>query len=110
MRVIGLHLPRAELCARLDARCVAMLDAGLLDEVRSLRARGYGATLPALKSIGYREMSAHLDGACDLPSALAAMQQATRRFAKRQMTWFRADPSVQWLDARTLRPEEIDVP
>jgi tRNA dimethylallyltransferase len=99
MRVVGLHVPRAALYARLDARAAAMLAAGLLDEIRALWARGYGPELPALRSIGYREMGAHLRGAMDRAAALAAMQRATRRFAKRQLTWFRADPSVEWLPA-----------
>lgn len=99
LRVIGLRLPRAALHERLDARCAAMLDAGLLDELRGLRARGYDAALPALQSIGYRELGAYLDGACDLPAALDAMRRATRRLAKRQMTWFRGDASVEWVEA-----------
>ena len=101
MRVVGLDVPRAELYARLDARCEAMLAAGLLDEVRALWARGYGPELPALRSIGYREIGAHLRGEVDLATALAAMQRATRQFAKRQLTWFRADPTVQWVAADT---------
>jgi tRNA dimethylallyltransferase len=98
MRVVGLQVARADLDARLDARCAAMLDAGLLDEVRGLLAR-YDPTLPALRSIGYRQMGAHLRGECDLDTALAAMRRATRQLAKRQRTWFRADPSVEWVAA-----------
>jgi tRNA dimethylallyltransferase len=96
MRVVGLDVPRAELYARLDARCEAMLAAGLLDEIRALWAAGYGPELPALRSIGYRQLGAHLRGEVDRPTALAAMQRATRQFAKRQLTWFRADPAVAW--------------
>ena len=101
MRVVGLHVPRAALYARLDTRCEAMLAGGLLDEIRALWARGYGPELPALRSIGYRQMGAHLRGEVDLATALAAMQRATRQFAKRQVTWFRADPTVQWVAADT---------
>jgi len=107
MRVVGLRLDRAALYARLDARCAAMLEAGLLDELRRLRARGCGAALPALQSIGYREMGAHLDGTCDLPTALAAMQRATRQLAKRQMTWLRGDETVEWVAAETARAEQF---
>ncbi|HSP95862.1 MAG TPA: tRNA (adenosine(37)-N6)-dimethylallyltransferase MiaA [Candidatus Dormibacteraeota bacterium] len=99
MRVVGLHVPRSALYARLDARCEAMLAAGLLDEIRALWARGHGPELPALRSIGYRQMGAHLRGEVELATALAAMQRATRQFAKRQVTWFRADPTVQWVAA-----------
>lgn len=98
MRVVGLRVERAALYPRLDARCAAMLDAGLLDEVRGLTAR-YDPALPALQSIGYRQMAAHLRGECDLPTALEAMRRATRQFAKRQTTWFRAEPGIEWIDA-----------
>ena len=101
LRVVGLHVPRAALYRRLDARCAAMLDGGLLDEIRRLWARGYGPELPALRSIGYRELGAHLRGERGLDDALAAMQRATRQFAKRQLTWFRADPTIEWLPADT---------
>ncbi len=99
MRVVGLHVPRAALHARLDARCQAMLDAGLLDEIRALQARGYGPHLPAMRSIGYRELGAYLRGEHDLPAALEAMRRATRQLAKRQMTWFRAEPDIEWMAA-----------
>ncbi len=97
MQVIGVAVARARLYAAIDARCAAMLDAGLLDEIRALWTRGYSPDLPALRSIGYRELGAHLRGEVDLATALAAMQRATRRLAKRQLTWFRADASVSWL-------------
>lgn len=107
MRVVGLAVPRATLAARLAARCQAMLDAGLLDEIRALQARGYGPELPAMRSIGYREMTAHLRGEMDLPAALGAMQRATRQLAKRQMTWFRAEPEVEWVDAAVAEEEIV---
>ncbi len=107
MRVIGVTMDRARLYARLDARCRAMLDAGLLDEIRALWARGYGPDLAPLRSIGYRELGAHLRGECDLDTAVTAMQRATRQFAKRQLTWFRADPTVEWHDAESVSAEEI---
>ncbi len=96
-RVVALRSERAALYAQLDARCRRMLEAGLVAEVRELWARGYGAELPPLRSIGYREVGAHLRGECDLDTALRDMQRATRRFAKRQLTWFRADPTVEWM-------------
>jgi tRNA dimethylallyltransferase len=102
-RVIGLRVERAALHARLDARCREMVDAGLVDEVRGLWARGYGPELAPLQSIGYREVGAYLLGRCDLAQALEAMQRATRQFAKRQLTWFRGDPTVEWVTADSLR-------
>jgi len=84
-----------------------MVDDGLPDEIRALWQRGYGPDLAPLRSIGYREIGAHVQGHCDLETALAAMQRATRRFAKRQLTWFRADPTVEWIDAETAAAEII---
>jgi len=106
-RVVGLMVPRRALYARLDARCRRMVDDGLPDEIRALWQRGYGPDLAPLRSIGYREIGAHVQGHCDLETALAAMQRATRRFAKRQLTWFRADPTVEWIDAETAAAEII---
>jgi tRNA dimethylallyltransferase len=106
-RVIGLGMERRALYARLDARCREMIERGMIDEVRVLWQRGFGPDLPPLQSIGYRELGAHLRGRCDLATALTVMQRATRRFAKRQLTWFRADPSVQWIDAERAGVEEI---
>ena len=95
MLVLGCRRPREELTARIAARCDAMLAAGLLDEIRTLEARGFGAA-PALESVGYRQMRAHLRGALDYPAAVDAFRRATRRLAKRQTTWWRADPAVVW--------------
>jgi tRNA dimethylallyltransferase len=99
LHCVGLTLPRATLYQRIDARCAAMVEAGLVDEVHGLWARGYGPALAPLRSIGYREIGQYLHGTCSLDAALAAMAQATRRLAKRQLTWFRAVPDVHWLDA-----------
>lgn len=106
-RVIGLTMERGALYARLNARCRDMIERGLVDEVRGLWQRGFGPELPPLRSIGYREIGAHLRGACDLDAALAAMQRATRQFAKRQLTWFRADPTVEWFDTEKLSVAEL---
>lgn len=81
--------PRAALYAAADARLAAMVGAGALDEVAALIARRLDPDLPAMQAIGVREIARHLAGRCDLPTALAAAQQATRRYAKRQLTWFR---------------------
>ena len=115
--VLGLWLPRAELYARINARCQAMVDAGLIDEVRRLYADGFAPDLPALRSPGYREIGEFVRGLDDLPTAVARMAQATRRLAKRQITWFRADPEIVWcapdlavLRQRTARLWEIAEP
>ncbi len=99
MTLIGLTLARARLRQRLAQRCRAMIEAGLLDEVRDLWKRGYPRALPTLQTIGYREMGAVLAEEMNLDEALAAMIRATCQLAKRQLTWFRADPTVRWFDA-----------
>lgn len=98
---LGIELPRPELYARVEARVRAMLAQGWLQELESLVAR-YGADCPALQSIGYRELLAYLHGrdtgtgTPDWDSTVALIQQNTRRYAKRQWTWFRRYPDIQW--------------
>ncbi|HXR24849.1 MAG TPA: tRNA (adenosine(37)-N6)-dimethylallyltransferase MiaA [Candidatus Binataceae bacterium] len=98
---VGVTMPRELLYAAIDRRFVAMVAAGLLDEVRGLLVDGHEAGTAPLVTIGYSELAAHLRGATDLPTAIANAQRASRQLAKRQLTWFRADPSIVWLDART---------
>ncbi len=80
---------RAELHRRIGARFDVMLEEGALDEVRALRTRNLDPALPAMRAIGVRELSAHLDGLASLDEAVAASKAASRRYAKRQETWFR---------------------
>lgn len=88
--------------ANIDARCRAMIDSGLLREVRALRDRGYGPDLRPMGAIGYRHMNPVVDGSDTLANALVAMQKDTRQFARRQRTWIRAVPEAEWLDPRDL--------
>jgi len=101
--VLGCRRPYDELAARIEVRCDVMLAGGLLDEIRALWARGYGTELPPLQSVGYREIGAYLAGACDLVTARAAFARATRRLAKRQRTWFRAEPAIEWFHPERAR-------
>ncbi len=96
---IGLDLERRELYRRIDRRVDRMLEEGLLDEVRGLLRRGYPATLKSMQSIGYRHMAAYLAGRLDWDEAVRTLKRDTRRYAKRQLTWFRADPAVRWYPA-----------
>lgn len=96
VRGIGLAPPREELVRRIDARVDAMLAAGLVDEVRGLEAAGYPCTLRAMQAIGYREICAHLRGELTLAEAAERIKQATRRYARRQLAWFRGEPTVSW--------------
>lgn len=95
---VGLALDRPTLARRLKARAEAMVAAGLLDEVRGLLARGYGAGLPAMQGIGYRQFVEVAAGQLDTARALALMQRDTVRYAKRQVTWFAREPDVRWID------------
>src|SRR5262249_57246909 len=94
-RWVGLDPPAAALRARIAARVDAMLASGFVDEVRRLAAR-YPLELRAFDAIGYREIGAHLRGEIDLPAAREKMVAATRRYARRQRGWFRAEPHVTW--------------
>ncbi len=93
---IGLDIERQELYRRIDRRVDRMLAEGLLDEVRALLRRGYAATLKSMQSIGYRHMAAYLEGRLDWDEAVRTLKRDTRRYAKRQLTWFRADSAVRW--------------
>jgi tRNA dimethylallyltransferase len=93
---IGLNPPRAALYDRLNRRCAEMFAAGLAEETRDLLAR-YGP-VKALDSLGYRQARGVLDGTLSLDDALKAAQQGHRNYAKRQMTWFRREPGVHWIE------------
>lgn len=95
---IGLDLDRARLHARLHRRVVGMVEAGLVDEVRDLDAAGLRTGKTASRAIGYAQILQVLDGQADLDWAIEDTATATRRFARRQLTWFRADPRVAWFD------------
>jgi len=102
---IGLSPPRAALYARIDARTVAMLSDGWLDEVRKLLSGGVPPDAKPFQFIGYPELLAHLAGRLTMEAAIKKIQLATRQFAKRQLTWFRKEPSVHWLPGFGDDPE-----
>ncbi|MCL4079628.1 tRNA (adenosine(37)-N6)-dimethylallyltransferase MiaA [Coriobacteriia bacterium Es71-Z0120] len=105
--LIGLVMRRDLLYAAIDARVDAMLEAGLLDEVRALLVRGYREALTARQAIGYKELVPVIEKGAPLDQAVAAIRQATRRYAKRQLTWFRADPRIRWIDVTGRSPEDV---
>ncbi|MCY4569308.1 MAG: tRNA (adenosine(37)-N6)-dimethylallyltransferase MiaA [Candidatus Poribacteria bacterium] len=94
----GLTMPRALLYRRIEQRVDVMLANGLIAEVELLLAAGYARDSVALQSFGYRELIAYLDGDCTYLEAISQLKQNTRRFAKRQLTWFRKDTRIEWLD------------
>ena len=88
---------RQTLYDRIDHRVELMLQQGLVDEIRSLLDSGISPKATAMQAIGYKEFVAALDGQCSIEEAAAQVQQASRHYAKRQLTWFRRNPSVHWL-------------
>ncbi len=89
---------RSRLYERIDARVDAMMERGLLDEVKALRARGYSHDLPSMQGLGYKQLLAYLDGECGLDEAVERIKLETRHFAKRQLTWFRRERDTVWID------------
>ncbi len=97
-RFIGLTMGREQLYERIDARVDAMIAGGLLGEVERLLGAGLRDALTAAQAIGYKELVPVIEQGADLDEALAAIKQASRRYAKRQLTWFRSDPRIVWFD------------
>lgn len=96
---IGLAVDADLLRARINRRVDAMVEEGLVDEVTTLLQEGFREGLTAGQAIGYKEIVAALDGQCTLAEAIDAIKLATRRYAKRQRTWFRKDTRIRWIDA-----------
>ena len=88
---------RQTLYDRIDRRVDAMVEAGLIDEIQGLLARGIPEKCTAMQAIGYKEFVAALHGACSLEEAAGQVKQSSRRYAKRQLTWFRRNPENIWL-------------
>ncbi len=105
-RVIGLHVPREELVARLDARVERMWESGLVDEVELLRERGLRRGVTAPRAIGYAQALGELEGRLTRSEAIAETQALTRRYARRQVSWFKRYPELVWhqppVDVATL--------
>ena len=103
---VGLDRPRDSLYARIDKRVEEMVSEGFVDEVRSLAEMGYYPKLVALDTIGYREAFRHIRGQTTLEEMIEQIQRGTRNYAKRQLTWFRADGRVKWIDLEgEMEPE-----
>jgi tRNA dimethylallyltransferase len=94
-RVLWLDVPRPQLYARINDRVQEMIAAGLVDEVRRLRALPYPLSREASQALGYKELFAHLDGRASLDEAIKQIQTRSRQFAKRQLTWFRQMPQCR---------------
>ncbi len=97
-RLIGLHVERGALVERLDARVVRMWEAGLVDEVRELRRQGLEDGVTAQRAIGYTQALAQIDGRLTQAEAIAETQALTRRYARRQVSWFKRYPGLTWYE------------
>jgi len=104
-RLFVLNRPRSQLYARIDRRVDAMMNDGLLEEVRALFDPEVVETAAGLHTIGYRELVQHLRGEMDLPRAVELVKRNSRRYAKRQLTWFRKYPGAEWIDLQVTDEE-----
>ena len=89
---------RARLYERIDRRVDRMVEQGLVEEVRWLKEHGYDRSLVSMQGLGYKELFPYLDGTCSLEEAVEIIKRDTRHFAKRQITWFKREPDVIWLN------------
>lgn len=98
--------PEREMLYRwIEERVEEMMEHGLLEEIEGLRSKGYGRDLTSMKALGYRELMAHLDGETSLEEAVDLIKRNTRRYAKRQITWFKGEEEVRWLEYS--HPDEL---
>jgi len=103
--MFGLILEREKLYHKIEQRVENMIQAGLVEEVKGLLNSGFSPGLSSMRGLGYKEIAEHLTGGVSLEQAVDILKRNTRRFAKRQMTWFRRDERIHWLN-----PDLIDVP
>ena len=106
--MFGLRLERNALHGRIERRVDAMIEAGLVDEVRDLLADGADPSWTSLNTVGYKEIIGYLTGSSSLDDSIEAIKRSTRQYARRQMTWFRKEARLRWIDvAETIAEEEI---
>ena len=103
---IGLERERAELYARIDERVKKMVNEGLIEEAKAVYPK---RQLNSLQTVGYKELFAYFDGEYDLDRAIELIQQNTRHYAKRQMTWYRRDKAIHWLNANDDNEKNISL-
>lgn len=106
-RYFVLNRDREELYQRIDLRVDQMMAAGLLEEVVRLKNMGYDRSLVSMQGLGYKELLAYLEGECSLEEAVDTIKRSTRHFAKRQLTWFRREKQVTWIDVGNLSGEQL---
>lgn len=101
--LLGLTMEREALYRRIEERVHVEIEKGLVEETRRLLSQGYMRSLTSMKSLGYRQMAGFLEGEYNFDEAVRQLKRDTRHFAKRQMTWFRKEPEIEWI---TVLPEE----
>lgn len=99
MAVAGISWPRAELGRRIDERVESYMSRGLVEEVKALETAGFRKSLTSVQALGYAQLLKYLDGEIALDEAVEEIKRRSRRFARRQLTWFRADPRVRWFES-----------
>lgn len=105
----GLTMSREILYSRIEKRVDKMVAAGLVEEVKFLLKRGYSQGLTAMQGLGYKEIVQYLNGELSLEDAINLLKRNTRRFAKRQFTWFRRDKRIKWIDVGNQKTEEVQL-
>lgn len=103
----GLNMSRDQLYARIEKRVDAMIGEGLVEEVSRLLHRGIDPSATSMQGLGYKEIVGYLRGDCALDDAIALLKKNTRRFAKRQLTWFRADSRIKWINIDNRTASEV---
>jgi tRNA dimethylallyltransferase len=99
LKVAGISWPRAEMDRRIDERVDSYVAKGLVEEVKALETAGLRDSLTSVQALGYAQLLKYLDGEISLDRAIEEIKRRTRRFARRQLTWFRADPRVRWFES-----------
>jgi len=106
--IIAFILPRSELYAKIDGRVDRMIADGLIEETKKLVEGGYGKTITSKQALGYQQVLNYLDDKISLADCINVIKRDTRRFAKRQITWLKADPRIFWIDLSDKSEDEIE--
>lgn len=95
---VGLTMDRAALYNRINLRVDRMIEQGLIEEVKKIKAMGYSKNMVSMQGIGYKEIFDYLDNRCTIEETVDIIKQSSRRYAKRQLTWFRRDDNIHWIE------------
>jgi tRNA dimethylallyltransferase len=106
---VGLNRPREELFKRIDLRVDQMIDAGFVEEVKELLEKDYSPDLSSMSAIGYRQIAEYFAGKVTLEEAIEETKRVTKKFVRRQMTWFKPNhPDIHWFDISPMVDQEIE--